>query len=294
MTERIASAPARVNLLGEHIDHQGGTVLPTAVHLRTTVTYTPGDAWIIESEDHEPGGDWTRYVEAMVDALEAPTPGRLAIASTIPEHKGLASSAALEVAIAGALSDLTPLDLARLCRKVENDALGVPCGFMDQAAAACAIQGNVLVLDCASETFFHLPLPECELLLFDTGVARRLSDTPYAERVEEARTAGTLAAQHVADEMARVEAGIEMLEHDDLVGFGDLMNECHASLRDLYRCSTPAIDAMVDQIARLKHVHGARLMGAGWGGYILALAEPSVVPEGAIRLISDDGLYRLQ
>ncbi|MHC4341500.1 MAG: galactokinase family protein [Planctomycetota bacterium] len=83
---RIVSAPARVNLLGEQIDHQGGTVLPIAVHFRTTVAYEPRQEWTIESEGHEAGGDWEQYVLAVIDQLagegHAPRPGRLSITSS--------------------------------------------------------------------------------------------------------------------------------------------------------------------------------------------------------------------
>ena len=295
---RIASAPARINLLGEHIDHQGGTVLPAAVHFRTTVRYTPGGNWRIVSENHEDGGEWTRYVEAVIAVLQeegqAPVPGSLEISSTIPEGRGIGSSAALEVAVAGALCDATPLDLARWCRRAENDGVGVPCGIMDQMTAACAIAGNVLALDCAAESFFHLPLPEVEILLFDPGLSRVLSDTPYAERAEEARAQGTPAAEHVAGERARVERGIELLDAGDVAGFGALLIQSHASLRDLYRCSHPALDELVERLTVTPGVFGARVMGAGWGGCVLALAEPGTRLEGAHNLVTDDGLYRLE
>jgi galactokinase len=271
-TARLASAPGRVNLLGEHVDHQGGTVLPVAVNLRTTVTYTPGDAWAFRSEEHEDDGDWTRYVRAVLDVLAAEghdlLPGRLDIASRVPEGRGLASSAALEIAVAGAVCDAMPFDLMRLCRRAENEHVGVPCGLMDQAVAACAISGHAMALDCSDGTFFHLPLPE-------------------------AAEPGTAAARHVAEENARVARGIELLDKGDAEAFGDLMFESHASLRDLYRCSLPALDDLVDQLARVRGVYGARLMGAGWGGCVVALVEPGVRLEGGQLLVSDDGLYRM-
>lgn len=298
MSVRTASAPGRVNLLGEHVDHQGGTVLPVAIHLRTTVKYTPGDAWEIESENHEPGGDWMRYVQGVLDLLSeaevGPRPGRVEIRSTLPEGRGLSSSAALEVAVAGALSDLPPLELARLCRRAENERVGVPCGLMDQAVAACAIAGHVLALDCGAGSFFHLPLPPCELLLFDSGVGRELAGTEYALRLEEARDPDSAAARHVSSERERVERAIELLDAGDLAGLGRLMTECHESLRDDYRCSHPALDALVDGLTRTPGVLGARLVGAGWGGCVLALAERGEMIEGAMRLISDDGLTRME
>jgi len=289
---RVSSAPGRVNLLGEHVDHQQGTVLPVAIHLRTTVRYTPGEAWEISSEGHERGGSWERYVRAVIgEAGEAAEPGRLEISSAVPEGAGLASSAALEVAVAGALlPDLPSLEVARLCRRAENERVGVPCGLMDQVAAACAIARHAVVLDCASETFFHLPLPEMEMLLFDTGVRRALGDTAYADRVREASTPGTPAARHVAEERARVDRAITCLDRGDSKGLGDLMYECHASLRDLYRCSFDEADTLVERLAVTPGVLGARLVGAGWGGSVLALVERATRLHGGAVVVSDDGL----
>jgi len=295
---RAASAPGRVNLLGEHVDHAGGTVLPVAVNLRVFVDYAPGDAWAIASEGHTDGGPWTRYVEGVIAVLDeaglVSQPGEVAIRSKLPERKGLASSAALEVAVAGAICDAPPLELARLCRRAENEGVGVPCGFMDQAVAACAIAGHALALDCSSETFFHLPLPEFELIVFDSGFDRGLGETPYAERLEEARTPGTDAARHVEGEKARVERGIEALDAKDVPSFGRLLNESHASLRDLYRCSLPEIDALVERLWATPGVFGARLVGAGWGGMVLAVAEPGTRLQGGTNLVSDDGLSRIE
>lgn len=290
---RIASAPGRVNLLGEQIDHQGGTVLPVAIHLRTTVRYTPGDAWEIDSEGHEPQGEWLRYVQGVIGGLGAAIPGRLEITSTLPEGKGLASSAALEVAIAGALSDLPPLELAAFCQRIEHAAVGVPCGFMDPCVAACAIASNILVLDCADGSFFHLPLPEVDLFLFDSGVSRRLAETPYAQKRESASAPGTPEHRHVQEEMERVCRGIDLLDAGDAEAFGALMYESHASLRDLYGCGHPALDRIVAELSETPGVYGARAIGAGWGGSVLALVEPGTRPEGGLHLLPDDGLYRL-
>ncbi len=294
---RIASAPARINLLGEHVDHQGGTVLPVAIHLRTTVTYTPGlgtETWTIRSRDHPPDGPWRAYVHGVIDVLEEAghtlRPGTLEIGSTIPEGRGLSSSAALEVAVAGALCDAPPLDLAHLCHRAETEEVGVPCGIMDQFTAACAIAGHVMVLDCAAERFFHLPLPPVELLLFDPGLQRSLAETPYAERRREAETPGTPAARHVADERARVERGIELLDRGDIAGFGALLYESHASLRDQYRCSHPVLDDCVERLRRVPDVYGARMIGGGWGGTVLALAEPGTRLEGGLNVLSDAAL----
>jgi galactokinase len=295
---RLASAPARVTLLGEHVDHQGGTVLPVAVNLRTQVTYTPQDVWSFSSEGHEPGGDWIRYIEGVLAVLREEDvrlhPGQVSIRSTIPEGKGLSSSAALQVAFAGAICDLPALELARLCRRAESEQVGVPCGLMDQATSACAIAANVFALDCDAESFFHIPMEGAVLLLVDPELPRRVAETPYARRREEAATEGTDAHRHVIEERERVDEGIACLDRNDLKGLGALMTESHASLRDLYRCSHPTLDGIVHEIIRVPGVFGAKLVGAGWGGCVVALAEVGTQLEGTQLLVPDDGLYRME
>lgn len=295
---RLASAPGRINLLGEHVDHQGGTVLPVAINLRTQVRYAPQEEWSFSSEGHEPGGDWMRYVQGVLDVLREEGvelhPGQVAISSSVPEGKGLSSSAALEVGVAGAVCDLPALELARICRRAENEKVGVPCGLMDQAASACAIGGNVFALDCSDESFFHIEIRDAVLLLIDPDLPRRVDETPYEQRAEEARTEGTDAHRHVVEEMQRVEEGIACLDKNDLRGFGALMTESHESLRDLYRCSHPTLDSIVYEINRVPGVFGAKLVGAGWGGCVVALAEVGMHPEGTQLLVPDDGLYRME
>ncbi|MEM8885712.1 MAG: galactokinase family protein [Planctomycetota bacterium] len=298
MEARMSSAPGRVTLLGEHVDHQGGTVLPVAINLRTQVRYTPQEAWEFHSAGHEPDGDWMLYVHGVLEVLKDEGvelhPGKLEIESRVPEEKGLSSSAALEVAIAGAVCDLPALQVAEICRKAEADKVGIPCGFMDQATSACAIAANVCAIDCSAHTFFLLPIPHAVLLLVDPDLPRRVGDTPYAERLEEVKQDGSLAHQHVMHEMARVEEGIAALDREDLRTFGALMTESHHSLRDYFRCSHPTLDSIVDEITRVPGIFGAKLVGAGWGGCVVALAEVGTQLEGTQLLVPDDGLYRIE
>ena len=286
----IASAPARVNLLGEHVDHQGGTVLPVAVDLRTTVTYTPATRWSFETSGAVDEG-WTRYPRAVVDALGA-APGRIDVRSQIPPGRGLASSAALEVAVAAALCADDPWSLALLCHRAERDGVGVPCGLMDQVASACGRAGHVLVLDCGRPSLRWLPLPDVSILVLDSGIERRLSETPYAERAAEAAVAGTDAHRHVVAEAVRVQEGIELLERGDIPSFGALLYESHASLRNLYRCSHPRLDELVEMCRAAPGVYGARVTGAGWGGCVVALARPGTEIPGARALETADGVVR--
>ena len=316
----IAVAPGRVNLIGDHTDTTGGLVLPMAIDLATTVTgHAGGDRVVLRSiaepevavvpldvtdpSDCSPG--WARYVAGVVAELRPPLGFEGEVRTTLPIGAGLSSSAALEVAVALALGfEGSSLELARLTRRAEQRASGVPCGIMDQLASASGVAGHALLIDCGEETIEPIPMPAgVEVRVVHSGEARALAGSAYAERrgaVEAAeavvgplRAIGDVSvldalqdpilrrrARHVVTENERVRAFAAALRQHDLASAGEAMRASHASLRDDFEVSTPALDALVSRLAATPGVIGARLTGAGFGGCVVALAEPGTIDEG--------------
>jgi galactokinase len=230
-------------------------------------------------------------------------------ASDVPRGAGLSSSASVELAFAAAWMTLgrwkiEPMEMALLCQRAENRYVGVNCGIMDQFASACGQQDRLLVLDCRSLEYRSLPLPgDVALVIADTSVRRSLSTSAYNDRraaCEEAvrilkqdlpeikalrdvsaadftRFSAKLPAEverrarHVVEEIERTKRAVDLLEAGDVPAFGHLMNECHASLRDLYEVSCPELDVMVRVAQSLEGCYGARLTGAGFGGCTINL-----------------------
>ena len=337
----VAAAPGRVNLIGEHVDYHGGHVLPVATTWRTAVAVGPaaeGFAAVSEQGADVRGawppvrrGDWSDYVAGVVAEYAAAAPLRLkglavAVASDVPVGAGVSSSAALEVAAAGALAallrrKLKPRDLAALAHRAETGFVGVPCGVMDQMASALTPAGSALLLDCRSLTTTAVPVG-LDLVLAESGESHDLRGGQYAVRRREgddalARlraavpTLETLVdispamllrllsllpppldrrVRHVVNENRRAILAAGALEVGDLAIFGQLVDASHDSLRDLYECSTARLDAIVEAARRLPGVLGARLVGAGWGGAVLVVAAPGAGEKVAARLAADKKL----
>ena len=203
-TTYSASAPGRVNLIGEHTDYNGGLVLPAALSVGLEVELEPcsGDEIeVISSGYDQPevrslaedaSGSWS---DPCVGALrEAKSLGmlnggaRLQVRSTIPEGSGLSSSAALIVAVlkaarAAAASDLDDVEIAVAARRVENEYMGVPCGIMDQMAVALATPGTAMALDTRALSYDLVDLPAgYEMVVVHSGLTRKLTDGRYATR----------------------------------------------------------------------------------------------------------------
>ena len=227
-----------------------------------------------------------------------------AFCSDIPRGSGLSSSASIEMAFGVAWSrlggwSLPPMQLALLGQKAENRYVGVNCGIMDQFASACGETDRLLLLDCRSLEYRSLPLPaNTVIVVADTTVRRKLTSGEYNDRraaCEEAvrllardlpgikalrdvsvedfnRLSNTLPttvekrARHVVEEIERTRQAIPLLEQDKTREFGQLMNACHVSLRDLYEVSIPELDVMVQIAQPLPGCFGARLTGGGFGG----------------------------
>ena len=263
-------APGRVNLIGEHVDYLGGVVLPAAVDRFTDVAGRPSNDWSIESD--VPGG--LAYARAIGEELGA-QPQAVQVVSQVPPNAGISSSAALLVALAsGIRPDMDGKQAALACQRAEQRATGVQVGVMDQFASALGRRGCALLLDCATLEYQVVPFPdEVAIAVIDSGEHRSLAATPYNQRRREAEAGDPRRRRHVDSEIARVHAFVAALHDRDFDRMGELLRASHVSLRDDFEVSTPNVDVIVERAWSLEGCYGARIMGAGFGGSILALVQ---------------------
>ena len=203
----IASAPGRVNLIGEHTDYNGGPVLPVAVERRTAAAARVANRWLLVSGT-EPGiqdvaidapmrRGWTDYVVGVVRELHslhaAPAGAEIAVATTLPIGAGLSSSAALTVTLARVLSllagrRLSPAQLVEVAFRAEHHQVGVRCGRMDQTIAAHAAPRTALLFETATGALRQVPFPG-RLWVIETGVSHRLTGGALNQRRRECEEA---------------------------------------------------------------------------------------------------------
>ena len=310
--EGVWRAPGRANLIGEHTDYNRGRMLPFALHLGVTTAASRRDDGVLaiasrQAPSAPAGPPLATLAPGAVTGWAAYPAGVacLAIDSDLPQGAGLSSSAALECATALALAGLYALDLPRpelaaLAWRAENDFVGVPSGIMDQSASLLGRAGHALLLDCRSGETSDVPLDPAaaglELIIIDTGARHALGDGRYAERRSECERAAALLgvsslrevsspaaaagladpvlrrrARHVITENRRVEETVALLTGADLAGVGPVLCASHASLRDDFEVSWPQADVAVGA-AMGAGALGARMMGGGFGGSVLALA----------------------
>lgn len=275
--------------------NESATLRVTELDQKQDVTGQPLSAWA----RYAAGVAWAlKNKNLAVQGMDA------VLTSDVPRGSGLSSSAAVEVAFATAWQklggwSLSPMEIALTCQRAENKYVGVNCGIMDQFASACGQAGRLLLLDCRSLEWETVPLPEgVVIVVADTTVRRTLGDSEYNARraqCEEAvrilkdvfptitalrdvavndfnRYAHLLLpltqkrARHVVEECARTRRAVEVLRAGQVAEFGALMNECHASLRDLYEVSIPELNVMAEAAQSIEGCYGARLTGAGFGG----------------------------
>jgi galactokinase len=274
------------------------------------------------------GEGWRSFVRgAAAELLRAGVPipaAELEIHSNLPLGAGLSSSAALEVALCLALLGLarTKLDrreLARLCSRVENEWLGAHTGLLDQLASLYGEADMALRIDFSDLDIQSVPLVLTDgwrLATLDSGDPRTLADSGYNERRAECARACELLGveslreaqvrmldtlppvlarrvRHVLDENARVLATVAALHEGALAEVGPLLDASHASLRDLYECSTPAVEMAVQALKEAGAL-GARLVGGGFGGHVLGLFPPGAAPPADAREVRPSrGAYLL-
>src|SRR5215211_1593442 len=206
--EIVASAPGRVNLIGEHTDYNGGQVLPMAINRRTWIAIghagSSGTSRAISATETEAGtfdikelaraGKWWDYLAGVAAALNRSLPQLdIAVATDVPSGAGLSSSAALEVGFALGLTTLlgeniSAGEIGLIAWRAETTFVGVQCGIMDQFASALAVENHALHLWCDTKRTEQVPFDEF-VLIFDTGVTRSLRGSQFNTRQDECRRA---------------------------------------------------------------------------------------------------------
>jgi galactokinase len=248
----------------------------------------------------------------------------MVIDGDLPPGSGLSSSAALEMATLRALCKVSeipwsPREMARIGQRAENDFVGVSSGLMDQLASAVALPGCALLLDCRNLDTQDIPLPEqTAVVVMDTGAPRTLAKSAYNERRQSCDRAVEILgtedpeirslrdvdretleaarshldettyrrALHVIEENLRPAALAAALQTGDLETAGRLMDDSHASLRDLYEVSSHELNLITDLAREHPACYGARLTGAGFGGSAIALVEAASAEDFSLEVHS--------
>lgn len=334
MQSAFAFAPGRVELLGNHTDYNDGVVLSAALQLGISATgrqrpdgkivlTTEGISGVVGAEvGHlKPNDSWADYPLGVAHVLKQagyPIGGFEAdYTSTLPLGAGLSSSAAIEVCTAQLLSRLfdfqiEPLELAKLCRKAENEFVGVSCGLLDQVSSVFGRDKHAIYLDCRAESVENIPFPtEAGILIVHSAVKHALTGGEYNERrdqcFEAAKILGVPAlrdvtseqleaaempdlvkrrARHIVGENERVFEALYYLKRGDAPDFGRLMTASHQSSIHNFQNSTPELDALVEIATALPGVYGARLTGGGFGGAIVALVDLAQIDRVAAEILA--------
>lgn len=335
--EQVASAAGSVHLLGEHTDYNDGFVLAVPIPQKVRIELAPRDdhkvrAWSAAASrgpmaleyqlgQERTGRGWLDYVQGLTAALASAGHELrgfdMAIRSSVPMGVGLASNAAVEIALLRGLRSIFDLALddeamAKLAQHADVDFLDAPAGSMDAHAVTFGVPGKAIFLDARSLRCEAIPIPselelivvhaeapdehpkncqavrraECQAACSALGVSS-LRDVGVEQLGRVGRLPEPLAsrARHVVTENARVLGAASALRRSDLGRLKDLLGASHRSMREDYDVSSPAIDTLVSLAARDEAMLGARLSGGGLGGLIVALAKTGAAESAARHLV---------
>ena len=338
-------SPGRVNLIGEHTDYNGGRVMPAAIDIGTYFAAEPNNSGSINIYSDAFGnrqsirlgaidqlaasGRWDDYVVGALREFAARGLGGdgvdICVTGNLPRNSGLSSSASFTVGVIALLNDfwngnLERIDIVHMAKSVENNFIGLQCGIMDQFAVTMGRAGHCIQLHCESLEWSLVPVKaeDFEIVITDSKVPRKLSESAYNQRRIECRAAlsklkaefgvaylcaATMEnvlscekllaapvelkrARHVVSEDGRVGLSAQALARGDMARFGELMVASHVSLRDDFEVSCPELDLLVETALDVPGVLGSRMTGAGFGGCTVSLVATQSVADFKSRVCS--------
>ncbi|MEI6859735.1 MAG: galactokinase [Shewanella sp.] len=321
-------APGRVNLIGEHTDYNDGFVLPAAINFHTVIAVKrrdddiyraisdafPGEIkqWAFGQEGKmDPNDGWINYLKGFTAALAVTgltAKGLdISVVSNVPIDAGLSSSAALEIAFGAAVNDcsqlrLSPLAVAQMAQRGENQYVGYACGIMDQMICALGEQDHALLIDCEDLDSKPIHIPDSlSLIIVNSNVQRGRIDAQFKLRRDQCKAVADhfgveslrhvelsqlevakselsdvcyRRARHVLTENRRTQHASHALEAGNIPKLSELMAKSHASMRDDFEITVAEIDTLVDIISLVIGKRGGvRMTGGGFGGCVVALVD---------------------
>ena len=318
------NSPGRINLIGEHTDYNNGFVLPTAIDKKIQFKFkkngTPttcnvysknfDTSFTFDLNAIQPSEQqWENYILGVIFEIQQLSDKLQGFdcmfTSDIPVGSGISSSAALECGLAFGLNELFNLGLSKITlveigQRAEHNYVGTKCGIMDQFASVMSKAGHVILLDCQSLEYEHVPIQikPYKILLLNTNVSHNLADGEYNKRrslceqgvaiiqkkYPEVTSLRDVSSEmlaefketftedmynkctYVVEEKIRVLDAVEALKNNKLAVLGANMYATHNGLSTLYEVSCPELDFLVAFSKKYDAVIGARMMGGGFGG----------------------------
>ena len=325
---RLFFSPGRVNIIGEHIDYNGGYVMPCAINRGTyfairlnntnkvnvySMQFEELGVVSFDVYDENKTKNFTDFVKGIIKIFDVHKGFDMVCGGTIPHSSGLSSSASFCTGLGFALTSLcnNPIkgtDLALMCKRVENEFMGVNSGIMDQFIIANGIENGALLLDCNTLKYEKIPfeLGNYTLIIANTNKKRLLADSKYNERRQECDDVMEILNKngyqykylcdidedkfnelvklikdeklvrrfrHVVTENVRTIKASKALINGNIEDLGALLTASHMSLKNDYEVTGKELDTLVFGFLGCNGCIGARMTGAGFGGCSIALIK---------------------
>ncbi|WKX75252.1 galactokinase [Zobellia laminariae] len=333
--ELVISSPGRINLIGEHTDYNMGYVLPTAIEKNITFSFKKNGSenqCHVYSKTYDTGFElnldkiavskveWENYILGVLNEISKRTDKvrgfDCIVESNLPTGSGLSSSAALECGLAFGLNEifdlgLSKIEMVQLSQTAEHTYVGTQCGIMDQFASVMSEAGNVILLDCRSLEYKHIPidLHPFKIILLNTKVSHNLASSEYNTRKQECEQGVAIIQKKypnvkslrdvdetmllaskedmsptvynrcsfIVKENDRVLEMVDALKQNNLKEVGQILYKAHDGISKEYEVSCPESDFLVDFSKDNAQILGARQTGGGFGGCTLNIVHESAV-----------------